>query len=173
MSPTPRQLGIRLRKLRQAQGLTKVEVAAAAGVTPQYIAKLEAGRNDATVGLLQCLASALGVRVEKLLESNVEETGREVGIEAVRVYLEAELPEHRVKGPHSVARTQSHEFLVDGRPLYALVVHDDFLEDHTPAFIGRFLEAQRVVERFREGQRRLRAVKEQGAWMVKEIEKEM
>jgi Predicted transcriptional regulators len=38
------------------------------GISREYVNKLEAGRYDPTVGVLQRLAKALGVPVTKLLE---------------------------------------------------------------------------------------------------------
>ena len=68
MSPTPRQLGRRLRARRIARGLSQAAVATRAKITREYVNKLEAGHYDPTVGVLQRLAKALGVPVTALLE---------------------------------------------------------------------------------------------------------
>lgn len=67
MSPTPRQIGMMLKRLREARGLTQAGLARKARVTREYVNKLEAGRHDATVGVLQRLARALGVTLSELL----------------------------------------------------------------------------------------------------------
>jgi transcriptional regulator with XRE-family HTH domain len=68
MSPTPRQLGMTLKKTRIARGLSRYALAKRVGISQSYVAKLEAGRSDPTVGMLQRLAKALGVPVTALLE---------------------------------------------------------------------------------------------------------
>ncbi len=57
-----------LKKTRKAKGLSRYALAKAAGVSREYITKLEEGRSDPTVGMLQRLAKALGVPVTALLE---------------------------------------------------------------------------------------------------------
>jgi transcriptional regulator with XRE-family HTH domain len=68
MSPTPRQLGMKLKKIRTANGLSRYALAKRVGISQSYVAKLETGRSDPTVGMLHRLAKALGVPVTKLLE---------------------------------------------------------------------------------------------------------
>jgi transcriptional regulator with XRE-family HTH domain len=68
MGPTPRQRGLTLRRLRRARGLSRYALAKRARITHAYVAKLEAGRSDPTVGMVQRLAQALGVPVARLLE---------------------------------------------------------------------------------------------------------
>jgi transcriptional regulator with XRE-family HTH domain len=68
MSPTMRQLAMRLKAARTRTGLTQAALAAKAGLTREYVNKLEAGRHDPTVGTLQRLATVLGVRMTTLLK---------------------------------------------------------------------------------------------------------
>jgi len=65
---TPRQIGMRLRRLRKVKKLTRYALAKRAGISPAYVTKLEEGRSDPTIGMLQRLAKALGVPVTELLE---------------------------------------------------------------------------------------------------------
>jgi transcriptional regulator with XRE-family HTH domain len=58
----------KLKRLREAKGLSQAALAARAGITREYVNKLEAGRYDPTVGTLRRLAKALGVPVTELLE---------------------------------------------------------------------------------------------------------
>jgi transcriptional regulator with XRE-family HTH domain len=67
MELTPRQIGMKLKRLRRAKKLSKYALAKQAGISAAYVAKLEAGRSDPTVGMLQRLAKALGVPVTALL----------------------------------------------------------------------------------------------------------
>ena len=67
MTPTPRQIGMKLKKLRKAKKLSRYALAQRAGISRVYVAKLESGRSDPTVGMLQRIAKALGVPVTDLL----------------------------------------------------------------------------------------------------------
>jgi transcriptional regulator with XRE-family HTH domain len=58
---------MRLRTAREEKRLTQVEVARKARITRQYLYKLESGKADPTVTVLQRLAKALGVPVTELL----------------------------------------------------------------------------------------------------------
>ena len=60
-------MGRRLKALRVEKDLSRQELAEKAGLSREYIRKLEAGLYDPTVGTLQKLAKALGVPVTKLL----------------------------------------------------------------------------------------------------------
>ncbi len=64
---TARQIGMKLQKLRKAQGLSRYALAKRAGISRVYVAKLEAGRSNPTVAMLERLARALGVTVKELL----------------------------------------------------------------------------------------------------------
>jgi transcriptional regulator with XRE-family HTH domain len=67
MAPTPRQIGMKLKVLREQKGLSQAVLAKKAKITREYVNRLEAGRYDPTVGVLQRLAKALGVPVAELL----------------------------------------------------------------------------------------------------------
>lgn len=58
---------MKLRKLREAKGMSQEALAKKARITREYVNKLEAGRYDPTIGTLQRLAKALGVSVMSLL----------------------------------------------------------------------------------------------------------
>jgi len=59
---------MKLKRVRTAKGLSRYALAKRVGISQSYVAKLEAGRSDPTVGMLQRLAKALGVPVTALLE---------------------------------------------------------------------------------------------------------
>src|SRR2546427_365717 len=50
MTPTPRQIGMKLKRVREEKGLSQDALAKKARLTREYVNKLEAGRHDATVG---------------------------------------------------------------------------------------------------------------------------
>ena len=57
-----------LKRIRTANGLSRYALAKRVRISQSYVAKLEEGRSDPTVGMLQRLAKALGVPVTALLE---------------------------------------------------------------------------------------------------------
>lgn len=64
----PRQLGTRIKRARTLRGLTQTELAAKAGITRIYVAKLEAGERAApSLGVLDRLATVLKVKLADLL----------------------------------------------------------------------------------------------------------
>jgi transcriptional regulator with XRE-family HTH domain len=56
---TSARLGIEIRRTRVAQGLTQAEFARRMGVKPPYVASLEAGKRNVTLGQLANIADAL------------------------------------------------------------------------------------------------------------------
>ena len=67
MTPTPRQVGVKLRKVRQARKLSQAALAERAGFSREYVNKIEAGRYDPPLSTLNSLAKALRVKVEELV----------------------------------------------------------------------------------------------------------
>ena len=68
MTTTPKRLGMRLKKLRAARGMSQDALAKKADITREYVNKLEAGRYDPTVSVVQRLAKALKVTVAELVQ---------------------------------------------------------------------------------------------------------
>jgi transcriptional regulator with XRE-family HTH domain len=66
----PPRIGARLKRLREARGLSQLELARQAKVAQGYISELEAGTKGRRPGVvvLQRLARVLGVPVTELLE---------------------------------------------------------------------------------------------------------
>ena len=66
---SPRRLGTVIRRLREAQGLTQIELARRAKVSQGYVAALEGGiKKNPSLPTLKRLAKALDVNVAALLE---------------------------------------------------------------------------------------------------------
>src|SRR5947208_6308643 len=61
-------MGTRLRTLREARGMSQGELAKQAKITREYVNKLEAGRYDPTLGVLQRLAKALRISLTEMLD---------------------------------------------------------------------------------------------------------
>jgi transcriptional regulator with XRE-family HTH domain len=67
MTPTPRQMGNTLKTLRTKKKLSQAALAQRAGLSREYVNKIEAGRYDPPLSTLNTLAKALGVTVTELL----------------------------------------------------------------------------------------------------------
>lgn len=62
-----KQFGSRVRKERQAQGLSQEKLGAKAGVHRTYIGMIERGEKSVTLTSMEKIARALGVRVRDLV----------------------------------------------------------------------------------------------------------
>lgn len=71
-----RQLGARLKALREARGWALAELATHAGVSKAMISKVERGESSPTAALLGRLSAALELTVSQLLAMAEGETGR-------------------------------------------------------------------------------------------------
>ena len=60
-------LGRSLRAAREDQGERLVDIAERAGISPQYLSEIERGRKEPSSEVLQAVAGALGVDLERLL----------------------------------------------------------------------------------------------------------
>ena len=66
--PALKRLIMRLKALRAKQGLSQAGLAERAGISREYIARLETGHHDPSLSTLEKLAKALRVKVGELLE---------------------------------------------------------------------------------------------------------
>ncbi|MBD3236181.1 MAG: cupin domain-containing protein [Candidatus Eisenbacteria bacterium] len=67
---TAQVLGRRVRRVRQEQGLTLREIESRSGVSATHISEVERGKTSPTVGVLERIGEALGVRSTDLLGPN-------------------------------------------------------------------------------------------------------
>ena len=65
--PTPQAIGVVVRALRQARGLTLEALADAASMNVTYLSDIERGRSNPTIGKLGDLAVALEIDVSELI----------------------------------------------------------------------------------------------------------
>ena len=66
--PALKRLIMHLKALRAKQGLSQAGLAERAGISREYIARLETGHHDPSLSTLEKLAKALKVTVGELLE---------------------------------------------------------------------------------------------------------
>ena len=62
------RFGTRLRQLRAEREMSQADLAKASGMSREYIARLELGQQDPTLGTMRKLAKALKVKVGALVE---------------------------------------------------------------------------------------------------------
>ncbi|MBI4560550.1 MAG: helix-turn-helix transcriptional regulator [Candidatus Rokubacteria bacterium] len=65
---TTKRFAMRLKRLRAERKLSQAAMAEKSGVSREYIARLETGKQDPTLGTLQKLAKALKVKLPDLLK---------------------------------------------------------------------------------------------------------
>ena len=81
--PTQLELGVRIRSLRQARGLTLRDVSQLAGVTESFLSQVERDVTSPSIATLQRIAHALDLSIAQLFAEEPE-TGRVVRREARR-----------------------------------------------------------------------------------------
>ncbi|MGC3938838.1 helix-turn-helix transcriptional regulator [Roseobacter sp. EG26] len=64
------RLATRVREARKAQGLPRRALSERSGVSPRYLAQLEAGEGNISIALLQRISDALDIKIEHLLSEN-------------------------------------------------------------------------------------------------------
>lgn len=69
-------LGARLRRLRKLRGLTLTELAAEAGVSPQYLSEVERGRKEPSSEMIAAISGALGLTLVQLTSHVADELQR-------------------------------------------------------------------------------------------------
>ncbi len=69
--PSPAELGRRIKLLRVARGLTLKELEDRGGISATHVSEIERGKASPTVGALDRIARALGVRPSSLIEPRV------------------------------------------------------------------------------------------------------
>lgn len=62
-----KQVGERVRKAREIKGIPRRRLSEISGVSPRYLAQLETGEGNISIGLLKRVATALDIRIEWLI----------------------------------------------------------------------------------------------------------
>lgn len=82
------QVGRRLRALRKRAGLTQAQLAERAGITPDYLGRIERGQGAVTLETLDRIASALGVPLRQLLDiGEIATASREEILKSIQATL--------------------------------------------------------------------------------------
>ena len=116
----PRQAGIYVRRAREAQGLTRVQLAVAAGVSERLLASLELG--DATgirLDKLLAVFGALGISLAAQGDALAADAGPRVATSSPRLH-----PASVPSSATSVRRAISDDFIDYGAALRDFIVND-------------------------------------------------
>lgn len=132
------QLGDRLKRLRKAQGLGTVEIAARAGITRNTLRAVEAGDPGPSIGTYLRVMSALGISGELALLAGDTLLPPPADSAAARSRLAAPVVQVRVLGDESRHRIQD---------LQSLALHEEAvrLAKADPALV---LKAQKTAKRW-------------------------
>src|SRR5262245_12299806 len=71
-------LGIKVKKIREERHLTLGELAAKTGLSPSYLAEIQAGKKYPKAEKVVALAEALGVGYDELISSKLDQAFGEV-----------------------------------------------------------------------------------------------
>jgi transcriptional regulator with XRE-family HTH domain len=80
--------GSEVRRRRLAARWTIEQLAARAGISPNYLGAIERGIRDPSVSVIQAIAGGLGITVAELLGGEVKQL-TEAGLEMARMFDEA------------------------------------------------------------------------------------
>ena len=58
------RLGLRIKSLREAAGMSQLQLAELAGIQPSHLSRIEAGKYAVTFETIQTIAEALGMTVD-------------------------------------------------------------------------------------------------------------
>lgn len=94
---TPTTLGERLRKLREAQGLTQVKLAAQVGISDSLIAQIETGKVQPSLNTLEKLADTFGVAIDYFLTNPQEIADETANIVAINEWVNVKKSRSRIE----------------------------------------------------------------------------
>lgn len=66
MKELRRRLGLRIREVRRARGLTQEELAERVGISPRYLSRVEVGQQNPSIQTVAQLATALDIELSEL-----------------------------------------------------------------------------------------------------------
>ena len=78
MVNTNKQLGLRIKRLREARGQTQNDLAAESGISLKHLGEMERGRGNPSLKSIQRLASSLNVTLAELFNFDVEDKSEDI-----------------------------------------------------------------------------------------------
>lgn len=103
-------IGEAIRRLREAAGLSQEKLAEKATITYQYLSAVENGKENFTVGVLQAIATALGLRFDTLVEEAFADT-RPIPVVDSKYFVSAALPPRLTQAHLKAALNHTHKIM--------------------------------------------------------------
>ena len=128
-------IGEAIRRLRESTGLSQEKLAEKAAITYQYLSAVENGKENFTVGVLQSVATALGLRVDVLIEEAYADTRPVSFVESKYFIKDAVLPPRLTQEHLRAALNHTHKLMrlinaalikTSGRPLPSYIQGNNF-----------------------------------------------
>ena len=67
MTDTAKKLGLNIKRIREAKGMTQGDLCRKLDVDRAYMSNVESGKKNPTLATIERIAKALGVSIEKLV----------------------------------------------------------------------------------------------------------
>lgn len=128
-------IGEAIRRLRETAGLSQEKLAEKAAITYQYLSAVENGKENFTVGVLQSVAAALGLRVDALIEEAYSDARPVPVVDPKQFIKGAELPPRLTLDHVRAALNHTHKIMrlvnaalikTSGRPLPSYIQGNNF-----------------------------------------------
>ena len=128
-------IGRMIRLLREAGGLSQEKLAERAGITYQYLSAVENGKENFTVGILESIATALGIEFPSLIERAYTDPAPIPSVKPDCFIPGAALPPELCASHIESALNETHKVVrlinttlkrVSGRPLSAYIQGNNF-----------------------------------------------
>jgi transcriptional regulator with XRE-family HTH domain len=128
-------IGEAIRRLRESAGLSQEKLAEKAEITYQYLSAVENGKENFTVGVLQSVAKALGLRVDALIEEAYSDARPVPTVDPKHFIRDATLPPRLTQERVRAALNNTHKIMrlvnaalikTAGRPLPSYIQGNNF-----------------------------------------------
>lgn len=128
-------IGEAIRRMREAAGLSQEKLAEKAAITYQYLSAVENGKENFTVGVLQAIATALGLRFDALVEAAFADTRPVPVVDPKYFVKDSALPPRLTPEHIQAALNHTHKIMrlvnaalikTSGRPLPSYIQGNNF-----------------------------------------------
>lgn len=128
-------IGEAIRRLREAAGFSQEKLAEKAAITYQYLSAVENGKENFTIGVMQSIAAALGLRFDELVEQSYADTRPIPAVESKGFIKGAVLPSRLTQEHVRAALNHTHKIMrlvnaalikSSGRPLPSYIQGNNF-----------------------------------------------
>jgi len=104
-------IGHTIRQLREASRYSQEKLAEKAGITYQYLSSLENGKENFTIGILESIAQAFGLRLDALVERSYADQRPVPTVKADCFIPDVELPPSLTQAHIQAALNETHKIM--------------------------------------------------------------